>query len=381
MNRNILHQIFQNYIDKFDQFNAEPYIEYYKWQICHEFPILMYDALSTPDEEFASALNKVKKCTYNVIDSYTTPFNGLVELARKEPAVVKAMFKALYSDDGGDLKIRMEKMSDFFGKSKELLEKYYSGSYLYKQNSHSVSAYLFLNDPDNHYMYKASHCKAFAEYIEYYSDWGAGDNIKLEIFHQMCDEVLEEILKKPELLDTDQSRFDGRLKLRPGELHRDTFKHIFLFDIIYCSSSYNLYNGINYTKRTAKEKSLYLTYKEKAKEIKESFDKTKEELELLDEALDFFVDACQQGGEIKHKKYGAGVVESIDRQYIVAAFQSKSAKLSLPSSLANGFVKIDIPDFDEKLSKYRDVLKKNDSIQKKREYYAKELEKYEEYLD
>lgn len=65
------------------------------------------------------------------------------------------MFIDLYQNDGNDLKIRMEKMSDFFRRSEELLENSdYKGSYLFKQNSHSVSSYLFLNDPENHYMYK-----------------------------------------------------------------------------------------------------------------------------------------------------------------------------------------------------------------------------------
>ena len=46
--------------------------------------------------------------------------------------------------------------------------KYYS----YKQTARSVSGYLFLYDPDNHYMYKAMQAKLFADCIEFYGDWG-----------------------------------------------------------------------------------------------------------------------------------------------------------------------------------------------------------------
>ena len=382
MNKNNLYQIFQGYIDKFDYFNDETHTEYYKWQICHSFPLLMKKALESPEEDFAKALYEVKKCTYNIIDSYTTPFNGLVELSRKDPEIVRRMFIDLYQNDNGDLTIRMEKIADFFKRAEELLGKSeYSGSYLFKQNSHSVSSYLFLNDPDNHYMYKASHCQAFADCIEFYSDWGSGDNIKLDVYHRMCDEVLQEILNAPELLNTDRSRYDDRLKLLPGELHKDSNKHILLFDIIYCASSYSLYGGINYKKRNAKEKNLYLAEKQKAEAVLQSYNKVKNDLNMLEEALDFFIDKCDKGTEITHKKYGKGIIERIDRKYITASFDEKMSQLSLPLVIANKIVMIDIPEFNAYADKYRDVLKRSDSIIKMQEHYSRELDKYEEYID
>lgn len=382
MNKNNLYQIFQGYIDKFDYFNDETHTEYYKWQICHNFPLLMKNALESTEEDFAKSLYEVKKCTYNIIDSYTTPFNGLVELSRKDPEIVRKMFIDLYQDDNGDLMIRMEKIADFFKRAEELLGKSeYSGSYLFKQNSHSVSSYLFLNDPDNHYMYKASHCQAFADCIEFYSDWGSGDNIKLDVYHRMCDEVLQEILNAPELLNTDRSRYDGRLKLLPGELHKDSNKHILLFDIIYCASSYSLYGGINYKKRNAKEKNLYLAEKQKAEAVLQSYNKVKNDLNMLEEALDFFIDKCDKGTEITHKKYGKGIIERIDRKYITASFDEKMSQLSLPLVIANKIVMIDIPEFNVYADKYRDVLKRSDSIIKMQEHYSRELDKYEEYID
>ena len=55
MNKNNLYQIFQGYVDKFDYFNDESHTEYYKWQICHEFPILMKKALESQEEDFSKA--------------------------------------------------------------------------------------------------------------------------------------------------------------------------------------------------------------------------------------------------------------------------------------------------------------------------------------
>ena len=98
----------------------------------------MDDALAADPDDFAEALYKVKERSKNIIDSYTQPFYGLVEFARREPETVQQMFMDLYSDDGGDIKIQMELIRNFFDQSAELLDKYFSDSYLYKQNSHSV---------------------------------------------------------------------------------------------------------------------------------------------------------------------------------------------------------------------------------------------------
>ena len=245
MNGNNLSQIFRHYIDKFAYINGDEHAEYYKWQVCHEFPKLMQDALSADNDNFAKALYEAKKCTENIIDSYTQPFNGLVEYAKSEPDTVRNMFVDLYADDGGDIKVQMEKIADFFRRSNELLEKYTPDSFLYKQNSHSVSAYLFLNDPNHHYMYKATQSQRFADCVEFYDDWGTGDNIKLDIYYRMCDELVAEIKSCPELLETDRSRFDGKLKLSGGELHPDAEKHILAFDIIYCCSVYDLFDGLH----------------------------------------------------------------------------------------------------------------------------------------
>ena len=73
-----------------------------------------------------------------------------------------------------------KKLEKFFVTSNELLTEYAPGSFLYKQDSHSVSAYLFLYDPDHNYMYKAMQSKVMADCIEFGNDWGTGNNIKLD---------------------------------------------------------------------------------------------------------------------------------------------------------------------------------------------------------
>jgi len=382
MNNDTINQVFAHYIENFAFVNSGDHIEYYKWQVCYEFKTLMDEALAAPSDEFAKALMKAKKCTSNMIDSFTTPFYGLVRFAEEEPETVRQMFIDLYASDDGDLSVQMNKIEAFFNKSNELLEKYSPDSYLYKQNSHSVSAYLFLYDPDHHYMYKASECKTMADCIGFYDDWGSGDNIRLDVFYRMCDEILEEINKCPELLDTNESRYDGRLKLRPGELHRDTNKHILLFDIIWVCMAYGMFDAIPFMKPTTKERKLYVENKEKAEKLKVAYDAAMKNEAELEEALEYFSTAVRVGDTVTHKKYGEGTVSQVNTQYIFIDFPSQGEikQLGLPVVIANGIIKYNADDFDEKLSKYKTVMSKASSIPKQLDFAAKALEPYEEYL-
>lgn len=383
MNRNQLHQIFAHYIDNFEMINNKEHEEYYKWQVCATFKELMDDALGADAEEFADALYRVKVCSENIIDSYTQPFYGLVELARKEPETVQQMFIDLYSDDNGDVKVQMKLIEDFFDQSNELLAKYYPDSYLYKQNSHSVSSYLFLYDPDHHYMYKATQSQVMADCIEFYDDWGSGDNIKLDVYYRMCDEILAEIKNCPELLTTNRSRYDGGLQLKPGALHADPELHILLFDIIYCSHVYNLFDGITFERPKSKEKQLIVEQKNKAKELLSAYDEAKLAVENLDEALMYFASSMKSAGKVKHKMYGECEVITVDPRYLKIKIvkSGEEKQLGLAVVIANGIIVIDSDEFREKKELYLPLLKKAESVPRSLEYAARALEPYKEYLD
>lgn len=383
MNTNNMDQVIAKYIDNFAMINDDEHCEYYKWQICYDFPRLMDFALNSPDESFSKALYEAKKRTENIIDSFTQPFYGLVRLAEEEPATVRQMFLDLYEPDNGDLQIQMKRIENFINKSNELLGKYHPDSYLYKQNAHSVSSYLFLYDPEHHYLYKATECNTMANCIEFYDSWGTGDNIKLDVFYRMCDEMIEYIQKCPELLKTNASRYDGSLAMsKKGELHPDVNKHILLFDMIYCSRVYNLFDAISFNKPSAKEKKLLLEYKNKAKQLKEEYDIATERNRLLGEAIEFFSCAVEVGDYVKHKKYGKGTINAINGKYIHIKFSDtgEEKRFGLPISIANGIVEYDIPCFKEIVLRYKEILINAESIPRMMDYAVKALQQYQEYL-
>lgn len=383
MNDNNLQQIFSHYTEKFEYVNNPEHNECYKWQVAKEFRMLMDRALSEPVERFAEALNAVNLATKNIVNNFTQPFNGLVKMAQKEPDTVQQMFRDLYSDDEGSLEKQEQLISDFFKKSYELMDKYYPGSYRFKQNSHSVSAYLFLYDPDRHYLFKASHAKEFAECIGCYDDWGTGDLIRLEPFYRMCDQLLEEIKKNKELLATDASRYDGRFPVKPDQMHADKEKHVLVFDIIYCCSTYDLFDGITFKRLSTKEKQLYNERQKKALELLQAYNDAVDRQDKLRDILEHGRVLLKKGTGIKHRKYGAGTVKEIDEEYITVQFDNEEepARLGLPIVLANKLISSDAEGFNEYLNENVMLLKKEDSIKRGVEYARNALKPYEMYLD
>ncbi|MCR4621822.1 MAG: hypothetical protein K5663_07030 [Clostridiales bacterium] len=237
MNTQHLQQIIDHYITRFAELNGPGNEEYYKWQIVQRFQPMMAEALAATDADFPEKLYAVKKLTSNLIDSFTQPLNGLVEFSKKEPATVRNMFIELFKAADVDIITKQAAIHEFLDQSHCLRDEYFPDSYIYNDDLHSVTGYLLLYDPDHNYLYKATHCRDFADCIEFYDDWGSGENTRLDVFYRMCDTALAAIKQNEALMATDASRY----KIDPGNMHPDTEKHILLFDLIFCCSTYGLF--------------------------------------------------------------------------------------------------------------------------------------------
>jgi hypothetical protein len=147
MNKQHLQEIISHYIELFPETNNPVHREYYKWQIIYDFRPMMDEALASSDADFPERLKAVKKLTANLIDNYTQPLSGLVEFSRKEPAAVRNMFAALFRASEADTAHKQSAIHAFLDQSHQLREKYFPDSYLYNDDLHSVTGYLFLYDP------------------------------------------------------------------------------------------------------------------------------------------------------------------------------------------------------------------------------------------
>ena len=381
MNSIHLEQIFANYIEKFEWLN-EPTgnNEVYKWRIAQGFRPKMDAALDASDAVLPKKLYELRRFTENMIDSYTQPFTGLSKFAEQEPETVRQMFRGLYADDGGDLDKRQEKVEVFLRQSHALRDKYFPDSFLYNDDFHSVTSYLALYDPDDNYIYKATQALRFADCVEFYDDWGAGDHTKLKVYYRMCDWVAQEILKNEAVLKTDASRFAANPE---GTLHPDRNKHILTFDLIYCCSVYGLFHGITFEHPNSKEKQLYIERKKKAEELAAKLSKAREEVAMLADAKQCIMSLMGAGSVVLSKAFGEGTV--LENTGEIISVQVKSSgeikKFGLAISVCNKLLSSAEASFSETISHCIPVLRRESFINRAVEDAEKALKPYIEYLE
>ena len=381
MNTSNMKQIFNHYIEKFEMINGAKNTEYYKWQIAKQFRPMMDEALKAPVSEFPDKLKEIKKLTQNLIDSYTQPFQGLVTFAREEPNTVRSMFLNLFSDDGGDLERRSQKLHSFLEKSRSLRGQYAPDSYLYKDDMHSVTGYLFLYDPDHNYIYKATHARKFADCIEFFDEWGSGDVLKLDVYYRMCDMVREQIMADPALLATDESRFHNGWGVDPKTLHADSEKHILVFDLIYCCSTYSLFDGICFNIPSSKERSMIQEKKNQAKQMLAEYDKAKSQLINLEEAKEYLAATLIPGTKVTHRKNGRGTITVFNGNSLEVDFSSgnRVKYLTVPA-ITEGFITVN-EQFANRIKDYKYYIEKESFIRASFSDRESKLASYVDYIE
>lgn len=377
MNTEHLQQIIDHYLARFEEINGPVHMEYYKWQIAYQFKPLMDEALAGPVAEFSAKLNAAKNLTQNMIDSYTQPFNGLVEFSKKEPETVRKMFWDLFQTAEAGVNEKQTAIQQFLEDSHKLRDKYFPDSYRYNDDLHSVTGYLFLYDPEHNFLYKASHCRSFADCIEFYDDWGYGADTKLDVFFRMCDEVLVLIKKNGPLMAANSGRYD----IDPDGMHPDFEKHILLFDLIYCCTSYGLFNGISYVIPKTGERKLMQERKEKAQELAAKLAEAQERLVQLNTATDWLRDAVKPGTTIQHKSFGEGVIQELTDKAITVQFSGVGKKtLGIITCVGNGLIRFAEEEKQTDLLHYKEILRKDEQIRNAVRWAEQELIPYAEYL-
>ena len=377
MNRERFQQIVDNYLARFEELNGPVHKEYYKWQIAYQFKPLMNDAIDASEKEFPTKLYAVKKLTQNLIDSYTQPFNGLVEFSKKEPKTVQGMFQSLFQSAEAAVQEKQATIQDFLDRSHMLRDRYFPDSYLYNDDFHSVTGYLFLYDPDHNYLYEASHCRSFADCVEFYDDWGYGADTKLDVFSRMCDETVSLIKNNEALLAVNASRYE----IDPNRMHPDQEKHILLFDLIYCCTTYGLFRSISYISPKTGERKLIQERKEKAKELSNKLAEAQEQLALLNRATEWLSKMLKPGRIVWHRSFGEGIIQDVTDSAIIVQFSSVGQKtLGTAMCVSNRLISFGDEKTQAELLSYNAVLQREKQILNAVQWAEKELIPYAEYL-
>lgn len=242
-----------------------------------------------------------------------------------------------------------------------LKDKYYKDSFRYAQNIHSITAYLFLYNPDSLYMYKAKQAKKFADLIEFYDDWKTGIDMNITVYNIMCDAIVEEMKDNEKLLAINETRFDGRYGLTKADAYSDAKLHIFLFDIIYCCIQYELFEQIDYKEMNKKEKNERKRKQDEFEQALEKYEQACLEAEKLEEATRYCLEHFKKGTKIRHKKFGEGIIEEIDERYVLISLSrsEETKQLGTMVAIGNGIIGLANVQNDEEMPPdYLSILKK-----------------------
>ena len=377
MNKSKLDKLFSHYVSNFKKISYGQN-EIYKWEIVQAFQ-KNFD-LNLGNQEFQEMLNGLWKKSGNLIDnSAQHSFYALVDYAQHDTESVKKLFYDLFEDDHGNLDVRQSKINDFIDGTEELRLKYAPDSWKYVNDQRTVMAYLFLNDPEHNYLYKATQAHEFADCVEFYDNWGTGTNFSLAVYYEMCDEVVAAMRENQELMAANQQRFQPT---ETRDLYPDPALHILCFDLIYSSQLYGLYNGISYKHLKAAEKKAILKRREDANCALEAYQKAKADMDHLNNVRDYLKKEIVTGKEVRHKIYGIGTVEVQKNQVISVRFADSIGvkRFSLLPAFAGGYLKVNEAQSASYIQKNLKAMRMENCIQKKLELAKENLEPYQDIL-
>ena len=379
MNRVHFDQIIDNYAAQFAELNTGKKDEVYKWEIAAEFRPMMDAALAADERDFPAKLAAVVLLTKQTIDNGAElAFHALADYARSEPQAVRNALHQLLTPDGGDLEARTQCFTEFLNFCESMRSKYYPDSWRYRASIRLPMMITGFYDPDHYYMYKASQAQAYADCVEFYDDWGSGAKMDLRIYHRMCDELIEIIKLHPKF----KMIRDTRKNYAKKPLPPDTELHILAFDVIFCSTVYNLFEGIHYSVRNAEEKRIHLEKMNEAINARANHAEALDRMARLDYAEAFFAEKLSVGSAVTHKRFGVGTITGLSSKVIEAQFSG----LDHPSTLVwRDCVKTGLLSFktEENAAEYDELvtlIRRAEVIRKNAAIAEKKLEQYAEYL-
>ncbi|WP_455717947.1 hypothetical protein [Anaerosporobacter sp.] len=380
MNKEQLEIIIRNYIDKFDYVNNEEHSEYYKWIAVRHFQANWDIDAKDFGEMFKEALGKSENLINNRI---VQPSNGISFLCKEENGYmeeVRSEFKKLIANDNGDYDQRLGKIDSFIHNINAMLQKVAPGKWKYDQDKRSVIMYLSFIDPESNYMFKATCAKEFADCIEFGDDIGSGQTFSLKNYYRLCDELMNELHNHTELLglldemlaehEDNNGSYDKKLK------DIDPSLHILVYDLMYCASTYELYDGMT-IKKKSKASSMAQRREERKQQIEQLWNKIEEineELEKTSAEIEGIGIPDCMGMTLKNIKYGQGEVKKQVGRYLTVQFGVDERKFAIPDAIAKGFLKTDVVEIVEKCKVLASLLEQQEKQVKEIRYINAQLE-------
>jgi len=246
---------------------------------------------------------------------------------------VRECFRDLFSDDGGDLEARLDRIDAFIQKINFKIDQYAHGSWKYPQKRNDVIYYLNLWRPEENYIFKATEATDWANCIEFGDDFGSGESFSLAKYYRMCDELLAAVSQNDEIMKLHSQRFEKEAVGFDDELH------ILVYDIMFCAHNYNFYNEALISTTSTKARINLAKAKEQIAKLKAENEVAKAELLALRQKAAISIDMV--GMTVKHKLFKEGTVISQAGDVQTIAFAAGPKKFQFPQAYIGGFLHAD----------------------------------------
>lgn len=361
MNLNNLHELINRYEENFYKVNNNIHDEIFKWRAIRRFQNVWFSE-DAKTMKFAEMFNKAKsECSVLIDNSTVSPANGIVKIAEMKPVEVEKLFKeVLFADDNGDIQIRQNHIDEFLAGMEKLREETYPNSWKYKQDRHSASCYLVLYKPEENFIYKFKPVETFAEYIEYGKNIGSGGSFRLDYYYELG-EIIVEALKEHESL------LEKHFALIDDKHYRDESLHTLAFDIIYCSDTYNFFNGLIHKskKESVKAHSLEELRIKEEMEKQAKIDEIKDRIRELERQAEPYESISLLNVKVSMRGLGDGIVISQDKNKVTVQFANETKSYSISRKY---FVRPTFEDNEEILDAFTDyerILSEIETLKKR----------------
>lgn len=309
MSNENLHELINRYEENIDMLYSDKHDELFKWKAMK----VWRDEWYKPDDAFASFADRYtaakREFSLFIDNSRMHPSSGVIKLWEKEPETVEHLFRdILFADAHGDANAVQNNMDGFLEEYEKLRQKYFPRNWSFKQDRHSASVFIAMNDPDFNFVFKSNEAHAMAKYTDFGFSIGSGISFSLPHYYKLCEEVVAALKEHDSLLEKHFAR------LTP-EYYNDKTLHLLAFDLMYCSRTYNFYRGLPVpaTRKIIRKKNGMpeLTPEEIARREEERLariDEIEQKITELEFSCGEYEDISLIGVEVTANTYGVGTV-------------------------------------------------------------------------
>ena len=320
MNLDNLHELINRYENNLNLIYGSEHFELFKWRAMK----VWQDEWGKPEGAFPSFIDRFnaakKEFSLFIDNSRMHPSTGIVKLWEKDHTKIEELFcNILLAPAKGNTSLVQNNMDTFLDEYENMRQRYFPANWSYKQDRHSASVFLALNEPEFNFVFKSSEALTMAKYIEFGLPIGSGASFSLENYYRLCGEIVSALRQHKTLLEKHFARLTD-------SFYYDESLHLLAFDLMYCSRTYNFYRGLivpstgevrrkGGSKQQINERAIQEENKRRVELLQQ------EETELLNK-IDVIKDISLIGMRVTSDKYGVGTVVAQDINKISVSFES-----------------------------------------------------------